>query len=249
MSASTTRTALDTLVANIERAAGEGEDPLVVFDLDGTLYDNTHRTLRILLEFAHTHASSYRPLFNRLRETSLDHLHYRVADTLEALGFSDPSLHEVVSAWWRERFFTDDYCLYDLPLAGAVELVTRVHKAGGVPCYLTGRDAPNMLLGTLKALQRDGFPVGRADTRLILKPAFEDDDETFKEGVIARLRKTGRVVGSFDNEPGLCNLFKASFPEAVVVWMNTSHAPGAPARRDDIVVADDFTDLLAREAT
>lgn len=249
MSATPPRTATDALIANIERAAGEGRDPLVVFDLDGTLYDNTHRTLRILLEFAHTHASTYRALYDRLRVTSLDHLHYRVSDTLAALGFSDPALAEEVSTWWRARFFTDDYCLYDLPLAGAVELVRRVHKAGGVPCYLTGRDAPNMLVGTLKALQRDGFPVGRADTRLILKPAFEDHDETFKQGVIAHLRNTGRVVGSFDNEPGLCNLFKESFPEAVVVWMNTSHAPGAPPLRDDIVVVDDFTALISSEAT
>lgn len=245
----TQSSALRTLLASIERSASAGDDPLVVFDLDGTLYDNTHRTMRILLEFAHTHASSYRALYERLRETSPGHLKYRVADTLAALGFPDPELAQSVTAFWRERFFTDDYCLYDLPLAGAVELVNRVHKAGGVPCYLTGRDAPNMLVGTLRALQRDGFPVGRVETRLILKPSFEMNDDAFKHGVIAHLRKTGRVVGSFDNEPGLCNLFKQSFPEATVAWLDTSHAPGAPELQPDVVRLNDFTELLAGEAT
>ena len=113
---------LSALLTHIERAVGEGEDPLVVFDLDGTLYDNTHRTLRILLEFAHTHARSQRALYDRLRDTSPTRLAYRVGDTLAALGFTDPELIDAVSRFWKERFFTDDYCLYDLPLAGAVEL-------------------------------------------------------------------------------------------------------------------------------
>lgn len=101
-----------------------------------------------------------------------------------------------------------------------------------------------MLLGTLKTLQRDGFPVGRVDTRVILKPAFDIDDNVFKEGVIAHLRKTGRVIGSFDNEPGLCNLFKASFADAVVGWLDTGHAPGAPNLDPRVVALRDFTELL-----
>jgi len=245
----TSPTALKTLLSNIERIAAKGEEPLVVFDLDGTLYDNTHRTMRILLEFAHTHASTQRALFDRMRLCSVRDLKYRVGDTLAALGFADPGLADEVTSFWKARFFTNDYCLHDLPIAGAVELVQRVHRAGGVPCYLTGRDAPNMLLGTLKTLQRDGFPVGRADTRLILKPTFEMNDDLFKEGVIARLRKTGSVVGSFDNEPGLCNLFKASFPDATVGWLDTSHAPGAPDLRPDVVTITDFTELFGAEAT
>lgn len=243
----TSPSALKTLLSNIERVASEGEDPLVVFDLDGTLYDNTHRTMRILLEFVHTHALAQRGLFDRMRFASVRDLKYRVGDTLASLGFADPELAAAVTSFWKDRFFTDDYCLYDLPIAGAVELVQRVHRAGGVPCYLTGRDAPNMLLGTLKSLQRDGFPVGRADTRLILKPAFEMNDDEFKEGVIVHLRKTGTVVGSFDNEPGLCNLFKAAFPEATVAWLDTSHAPGAPALSPTVLTIADFTDLLSLE--
>jgi hypothetical protein len=104
-----------------------------------------------------------------------------------------------------------------------------------------------MLVGTLRALQRDGFPVGRVDTRLILKPSFEMNDDLFKAGVIEHLKRTGQVVGSFDNEPGLCNLFKTSFPAATVGWLATSHAPGAPELRADVVTLSDFTELLSDE--
>lgn len=240
--------ALASLFAGIERAQQEHRDPLVVFDLDGTLYDNTHRTLRILLEFAHTHAMRYPTLLDALHGFPLERLQYRVADTLAALGFTDAVLVDEVFAFWKDRFFTDAYCHHDLPLAGGPEVVREVHRRGGVPCYLTGRDAPNMLKGTLETLQRDGFPVGRVDTRLILKPDFAMDDKHFKEGVITHLRGTGRVVGSFDNEPGLCNMFKVSFPDATVVWLDTSHAPGAPPLRHDITIIKDFRALVADPA-
>lgn len=241
--------ALGALFAHIEATRREHRDPLVVFDLDGTLYDNTHRTLRILLEFAHTHAVRYPELLKALGGFAVKDLKYRVSDTLALLGFTEPGLVGEVFAFWKDRFFTDAYCLYDLPIAGGPEVVREVHRRGGVPCYLTGRDAPNMLKGTLETLQRDGFPVGRVDTRLILKPDFAMDDMLFKEGVISHLRGTGRVVGSFDNEPGLCNMFKEAFPEAIVVWLDTSHAPGAPALRSDVVAVSDFCGLVSEEVS
>jgi hypothetical protein len=239
--------ALAALFASVEATRRDHRDPLVVFDLDGTLYDNTHRTLRILLEFAHTHALRHPGLLAALQSFPVKQLRYRVSDTLELLGFTDAELVAEVFSFWKDRFFTNAYCLYDLPIAGGPEIVREVHRRGGVPCYLTGRDAPNMLRGTLETLQRDGFPVGLSDTRLILKPDFAMDDMAFKEGVISHLRGTGRVVGSFDNEPGLCNLFKAAFPEATVVWLDTSHAPGAPPLRSDIVTVKDFCGLVLSE--
>lgn len=236
--------AFEALLARITAMRAAGEEPLVVFDLDGTLYDNTHRTLRILLEFAHTHAGRYPEFHRRIASVAPSQLAYRVDDSVRALGFEDASMLGDIFAFWRERFFTNDYCYYDLPLAGGREVVRRVHQAGGVPTYLTGRDAPNMLLGTIGALQRDGFPIGRVDTRAILKPAFEIDDNVFKEGVIAHLRRIGPVVASFDNEPRLCNLFKAHFPDALVGLLDTHCAPGAPPLSEGVLTLSDFTALL-----
>jgi hypothetical protein len=238
------RQAFATLLTRLTALRQSGIEPLVVFDLDGTLYDNSHRTLRIMLEFAYTHAGRYPAFLERLRGVAPTELAYRVDDSVRRLGFDDAELIREVVDFWFKRFFTNDYCFYDLPLAGALEVVRRIHQAGGVPTYLTGRDAPNMLLGTIGALQRDGFPVGRVDTRAILKPDFETDDTVFKEGVISHLRRIGTVVASFDNEPKLCNLFKSNFPDALVGWMDTHCAPGAPPIIDGVHTLKDFTDLL-----
>ena len=96
-------------------------------------------------------------------------------------------------------------------------------------------------------LQRDGFPVGTLDTRAILKDCFERPDGEFKAAVIEHLRHAGAVVGAFDNEPGLCNMFKEAFPEAIVAWLDTSHAPGAPALRQDVLRTKDFVALADAE--
>ncbi len=232
------------LIDKVQAALAAGHEPLVVLDLDGTLYNNTPRTLRILQEFAHLHGRRLPDFLRVVDRLPAGSLKYRVADTLAAAGIKDEALVEEVERFWFERFFTNDYVLHDLPVAGAVEFVRALYERGAVPVYLTGRDAPNMLLGTVKALQRDGFPVGTVDTHVILKDKFERRDEEYKRSVVEHLRRVGAVVGVFDNEPGLCNLFQEAFPEATVVWLDTSHAPGAPALMSSVQVAMDFGQLV-----
>ncbi len=235
-----TQAILDGVRASLD----DGVEPLVVLDLDATLYDNSQRMLRILQEFAHTHAAGYPGLYDVVHAMSASDTLYEAVDTLRARGIEDEALLAEVHAFWRARFFTSEYLLFDLPHVGGVEFVRLVYEAGGVPCYLTGRDAPNMAQGTLAALQRDGFPVATVGTRFILKPDWETPDKPYKRSVLSHLRRTGRVVGSFDNEPALCNLFKSSFPDASVVWLDTIHTPNAPPLREGVHAIRRFTELL-----
>lgn len=229
---------------HVADAVRRGASPLVVLDLDGTLYDNAPRTLRIIQEFAAANAARIPDLYEIVTTLAPSAMRYKLADTLGAAGVTDPAIHRELEAYWFARFFTNEYVLYDLPLAGAAEFVNLIHRAGAIPTYLTGRDAPNMLQGTIASLQRDGFPVGPIDTRTILKQDFDTPDEAFKRSVVAHLRTGGEVVASFDNEPGLCNLLKTSFPSSVTVWLDTSHAPGAPALIDSVARIRRFTELL-----
>jgi hypothetical protein len=235
---------VDDLIGRIKTVAKTGRQALVILDLDGTLYDNTPRTLRIFQEYAHRHSQRYPHFVKLVDRLPITALGYKVRDTLERVGVTDAALIADVEAFWTERFFTNRYVLHDLPIVGAVEFVRRVHAAGAVPVYLTGRDAPNMLLGTIEALQRDGFPVGRVDTRLILKEAFEVSDDDFKRSVIAHLNVMGEVVAALDNEPGLCNLFAATFPQAAVTLLETTCAPGAPTLARGIHRTPDFLAVL-----
>lgn len=233
------------ILDNAQRARSRGRDPLVVLDLDGTLYDNTVRTLRILQEFAHQHATEHPELLRAVAELPSGRLKYRMSDSLAQVGITDESLVAKVEAFWEKRFFTNEYVLYDLPTAGALDFVRLLYAGQVVPCYLTGRDAENMLIGTVQSLQRDGFPIGTIDTRVVLKADYRTQDHAYKESVIAQLRATSEVVGVFDNEPGLCNLFQRAFPEATVVNLDTGHSPNAPALADGIPRIPDFRPLTA----
>ncbi len=233
-----------TILSGIQRSLEAGRDPLVVLDLDGTLYNNNVRSLRILQEFAHAHALEHRELMESMDRMSAGDCCYKLADTLAKAGVDDPAVIARAQAFWFDRFFTNEYVLYDLPPPGAREFVAPVRDAGAIPVYLTGRDAPNMLVGTVTALQRDGFPVGTVDTRIILKDDFETADEVYKTSVQDHLASAGDVVAVFDNEPGLCNLFKARFPDSCTVWMKTSWAPNPPPIAHGIPSVPDFTLLL-----
>ena len=232
--------------AILERAAAvsaSGKMALAVFDLDGTLYNNTVRTIRILQEFAHAHALKYPELVKSFDGLRSEGLPYLVKDIVATVGLEDADVVKEIESFWFKRFFTDPYIKHDLPTPGAVQVVRRLYEAGVIPVYLPGRDAPNMLQGTVAGLQRDGFPLGTADTRLVLKPDFHTPDAEYKSSVVDHLRHQGDVVAVFDNEPGICNLLCAAFPDAVGVWLDTHHAPGAPPLADGILTIRDFAGM------
>ena len=67
--------------AILERAqtvSASGRMPLAVFDLDGTLFNNSVRTVRILQEFAHAHALEHPGLITALESLKSDGLPYLV---------------------------------------------------------------------------------------------------------------------------------------------------------------------------
>jgi hypothetical protein len=231
----------------LERAKAciaQGHAPLVVLDLDGTLYNTAPRTLRILQEFAFARAVEFPRLIGQLDALTPTNLPHGVAESLALAGIENSQLIEEMEAFWWQRFFTNAYLSYDLPTPGAVKFIQELKTHGIVPIYLTGRDAPNMLVGTVETLQRDGFPVGTVDTRIILKGDFETPDEQFKDSVLDHLSCIGEVVGVFDNEPVLCNLFRAAFPDAVVACVELPHTPGAPALADNVPSIPNFLGLL-----
>jgi beta-phosphoglucomutase-like phosphatase (HAD superfamily) len=237
-------TLCDALIRRGQEVVAKGREALIAFDLDGTLYDNRPRTLRIITEYGFLNGKERPDLLRAIQGLSLSQVEYLVADTLAKVGVVSENDVRGAIGYWKTCFFTNSYVELDLPVPGAVAFVSRLHAAGVTPVYLTGRDAPNMLQGTLRSLQRAGFPVGTVDTRVILKESFERPDQEYKEAVIGNLRRSGEVIAAFDNEPGLCNLFKNSFPSATVGWIRTAHAPGAPDLADGILKAPDFSDLL-----
>src|SRR5262249_40613562 len=154
--------------------------PVVVFDLDSTIFSTGPRNLRILREFVRNRTDIDAGLAARVDAIDPSLMGWDVVDDLRGLGISDAGLLAELKSFWYRRSFSAEYVLDDVPVPGAVRFVRDCHDAGSLIYYLTGRHEGGMGVGTLRALAQRGFPCGKDRCVLHLKPSFELDDRTFK---------------------------------------------------------------------
>jgi hypothetical protein len=214
--------------------------PLVVLDLDATLYDNRPRTLQILLEYADAVRAEFPDVAHALTTLEASRVQYLLTETLRGVALTHTDVVKDVTSFWRDRFFTDDYLRFDTPIEGAPEFVRACHEAGASIVYLTGRDIPGMLLGTVESLRDAGFPVGVAGVECVLKPDATLPDEAFKRTALPTLARVGEVVAFFDNEPANCNVARQLYADSYIVLVDTQRVPGAPEPDADIDTISDF---------
>lgn len=232
---------LDRIVSRCRESAAQknGQPPLVIFDLDGTLMDNRPRTGAILEEFGRERGTGD-PEAARLIKVEIARLGYLVSESARAMGVTKADVIEAVTAFWKERFFRDAWLGHDTEVPGSVPFVKACHDAGAICVYLTGRDMPQMGVGTFKSLKDLGYPIGVHGTTLICKPDFDTPDETFKRLELPKLARLGHVIAAFDNEPVNCNVFREIYPDAETVFVDTQHAPSPPPLLSGIHILEDF---------
>lgn len=210
---------LDRMIAQCE-AAGEGA--VAVFDLDGCLFDNRPRILQIWRELASR--TGQLALYQVEPEHFEDWTHARTfANAGMTAAEIEAALPVAEPAFFR-HFFEGEYCVHDHPMPGARRVVWAAYTAGLEVVYLTGRHE-EMREGSAQSIVRCGFPLGRPRSRLVMKPDMETDDLSFKGEALREIATLGRPVLLVDNEPGNVNIFQESFPEALVVWVETDHSP------------------------
>lgn len=230
----------DTL-SRIEATSSRGALPVVVFDLDSTLFSTGPRNLRILREFAAEQGRRWPGVADAASKWTAADMGWNVAQNLIDAGERDEKLLADLRAFWLARFFTDDYVLSDEPTPGAAEFAAACHGRGALLYYLTGRHVGGMEVGTVAALRAHGFPFWRGRCVLHLKPSFEMADRAFKDDALSDIRSyRGEVVATFENEPGNANLFARAFPSADHYLLLTIHSPEAEAPREDLIRTIDF---------
>lgn len=202
--------------------------PVVVFDLDGTLMDNRPRVVAIIHELGAKWRDKHPREAECCSRSTVELIGYGFIDNLKRLGVEDPVLQDEGLTFWRERFFADPHIRHDVEVKGAREFVHAVYQAGATVVYFTGRDLPNMALGSFASLRDLGFPIGIIGTELVVKPAFEIPDTEFKLSVAKDFVRIGEVIAVFDNESANCNLFLAAYPECTAVYLDTQCAPDPP---------------------
>jgi hypothetical protein len=215
------------------KASAQGvkeKHPLVLFDLDSTLYEVGPRTFQILKEWLASPENHRFPVVAKALE-KLEHAHvgYSIGDTFSAAGLDiqDPEIQAAIKAvkpYWAARFFTDAYLPYDHVYPGAAAFVRKVYELGAEVVYLTGRDEPGMGKGTRDNLIRDGFPWDVERTHLLLKPASHLPDLEHKVAAQDYIRRHGTLVASFENEPPNIAALYRVFPDAMHVFVDTVYS-------------------------
>jgi phosphoglycolate phosphatase-like HAD superfamily hydrolase len=212
----------------------------IVFDLDGTLIDNRPRVVAIFHELADAWSASHPREAACCRSARAEIVTYGVVDNLRRMGVTDEALLEEATRFWLARFFFDAYMRHDVEMPGARAFVRACHDAGSDIVYLTGRDLPNMALGTFASLRDLGFPIGVVGTSLVTKPKFEIPDTEFKRAVAPKLGQNSKLVATFDNEPANINLFLECHPGASAILVDSQHAPDPPRLDARASVVDSF---------
>src|SRR5581483_4746682 len=179
-----------------EKAGPEG---VVAFDLDSTLLDNRPRQATILREWAEQRGNA---VVARTQPEHLDGWDLRVAMVNAGLSRADAeALYPDAKAFWRERFFTSSYCKLDVAIAGTREYLEALRATGVKIAYVTGRWEA-MREGTVESFSRAGFPLpDDKGVFLFLKPKLEKEDDAWKVDAKTLVRKLGKIVAAFDNEP------------------------------------------------
>jgi hypothetical protein len=201
--------------------------PLVLLDLDSTLYEVAPRNLKIIAEWLESPASRAYPQARRALESLReDQVGYSMGDTFQGIGLNvlAPETQQALKLlkdFWYDRFFSSAYLPYDRPYGGAPDFARQLYECGAEIVYLTGRDAPRMGEGTKSNLIRDGFPWDPERTHLLLKAEAQIPDLEHKTSAAAYVRNHGTLVASFENEPPNLIALSEIFPDAMHVFLDT----------------------------
>lgn len=219
--------ALRRVIESVAKAYNTGQSPVVIFDIDDTLTNTAGRHLQILKEFAaDPDIRAAYPKEAGAIEKGLDpaKIRYRIIDSVRALGVSNKELEAKLEPFWSQRFFANNYVVYDPPVFGAKDYVEKILANGGLIVYLAAR-SEEMRAGSVLALKTLGFPEPDGKTvRLLMKADKKLKDHEYKDAECRRISALGKVVAGFDNEPRNVNVLLKNFPGATIVFLDTKHS-------------------------
>ena len=192
---------------------------VALFDIDSTLMDTGPRNAAIL----RAALDAVPGMAAWKGRVPVEGRSWNVLGPLREAGVAEPLLAQV-QAYWAQRFFTDAWLVHDTPYPGVASFLHDLKNEGFRLAYLTGRHTEGMEKGTRRSFGDHDLPAG-PDEAFFFKPTFEMGDRDFKESVCHGVAALGTLVYTVDNEPANCNLFRKTFPEALVDWVDTVTSP------------------------
>jgi len=226
------------LEKTLEAARRWGPEGVLAFDLDSTLFDNRPRQAKIVRDFGKARGLSV------LQACKPEYFisGWDLESALFRCGLSQEELKAClaqVRQFWQERFFTNAYCIEDVPIPGAKKYLDACLKTSAQLVFVTGRPE-DMEEGTIACLKKHGMPTPGGRVHLLMKPLEQKDDDLFKRQAHSRIASLGELIAVFDNEPTHINDYAQQFPDAFVFWLDTGHSGRDVELRPGIVALSNF---------
>lgn len=183
---------LEATLTEIRRLRREqpGIRPIVVFDLDNTIFETRTRTLAAL------HAIDAAQGTQHFRDLQLEDVGKDGRDTALRAGLS-PEVAEQIQTAWLDWFWQGSHFMEDHVFTKVEALVHEASRAGAEVVYLTGRVNQ---AATLDQLRAAGLPDADVD-HVVCKPAVGANTGAFKgEWLRAKLEDPGVFLGWFMTE-------------------------------------------------
>ncbi|MGK5084035.1 HAD family hydrolase [Bdellovibrionota bacterium FG-1] len=240
LSATKNSLVLRQIIQAVESGTWAETTPLVIFDVDDTLFDSRTRTVAIMRDIAGQAEviREYPEAARQLATVALNDIRFFHDDTMKSLGITDPAIITKFRDLWAAQFFSN-LCAMDTPINGAAEYVHELADAGAQIIYLTGRDEPRMGPGTRDGLLRNGFPMDNS-VQLLMKPDAKMDDLVYKTDAFRRISTMGKVIAGFENEPRNLNEMHRNFPDAIMIFLDTIHSNRPDVPTEGAVWVDGF---------
>lgn len=221
--------ALKELLEASKELLARDKNVLYIFDLDSTIFDLTNRQLQIFREFANE--EKYQKMFpeecNAFAYMNENHMSYYPEDCIHNFGVEkiSSSFQEHFYPFWEVRFFSNEYCEYDIPEKDSLKYIQSIYDLGGHIHYLTGRDEARMGIGTRKSLKDHGFILNDNCERIKikLKPEKSIPDANFKKEYVDSFAEDFDKIVFIDNEPANLEILTGEYPHLRLVHFDTYH--------------------------
>ena len=223
---------VDEIEVEVKTAASQNLNPIVVFDLDSTLFDPRYRAAAILESYGKDNTSM------RLRKVPVESIRHSLFETLAALQFTQAQIQgaegRAIKDYFDVEYPAGKNFHLDKPIQGAVAYVNKLKAAGARIVYVSERSA-GAEAETKAALGAAGFPDGDLESQL-----RSGSVSKWKAGVVQRLSTEGTLVAAFDDESRVANAMKDALRTGWVVRLETRAKPGSPALESGIETLGDF---------
>ena len=224
---------LNDILTKTSAVRAAGKAVLAVYDLDSTLFDVQPRTEKILRDFADLpEAIALDPENAKLlRQIKTEHSDWGIRTAIERAGIhtKNPALVSLARTFWIDKFFSNEYLVYDQPFPGSLSFVQSMVDLGADFIYLTGRAREKMEIGSIEVLRKHGFPLSDNNSELVMKPSTAVEDFKFKEQWFVELPKDKYdMIWFFENEPLNIEKVRVAHPEVQLVFFDSTHSGRVP---------------------